>query len=172
MKGTIVKCLQELVKEKFGQDKWDAVVAKVPDMPKVILSISDIDDSKAMKAIQATCEVLNITLEQAADAFGEYWMTVYAPKNYPVFFNKNKTAKDFILYMDRVHDTVTKSMENAHPPRFAYEWKDDKTLLFNYSSQRNIIVIAGGLIKGVGKYFNEEIKVTKLSESQLEIVFS
>ncbi|MEW6516574.1 MAG: heme NO-binding domain-containing protein [candidate division FCPU426 bacterium] len=171
MKGTIVKCLQELVVEKFGKDKWDAVLNKVEGMPKLIMPIADIPDAMVMQAVGATCEVLGITLQQAADAFGDYWVNVYAQKMYPEFFKNRKTAKEFILAMDAVHDVATKNMEHAHPPRFKYEWKDPKTLFFHYTSSRNLIDFAVGLLKGVARFYKENLKVTKLSDQIVEIIF-
>ncbi len=63
-------------------------------------------------------------------------------------------------------------MENAHPPRFEYDWKDDKTLILKYKSQRGLIDILVGLIKGVGKYYKEDLKVSKISSDKVQIVFS
>ena len=171
MKGVIAKCLQELVVEQFGQDKWDAVISKVPDVPKIIVPIADIPDEKVLQLVGETCEVLGVSLQQAADAFGEYWVNVYSQKLYKRYYEKNKTARDFILYLDRIHEAMTENMPNAMPPRFEYEWKDDKTLLFNYSSHRDLIDFAVGLLKGVGKYYNTDLKIIKKSDKLLEITF-
>jgi hypothetical protein len=173
MKGTIAKCLEELVKTKFGKDKWEKILEKsgVPT-GAVFLPISDIDDAVVMKVVQNTCGVLGISLDAAADAFGDFWMNSYAPKFYSSILTKHKTAKDFLLDMDNVHIHMTNLMKNAHPPRFTYSWKDDKTLLMKYQSKRGLIVFMIGLVKGVGKYFKENLKVRKLSETELEIVFA
>ncbi len=171
MKGIIVKCLQELVVEKFGQDKWDVIAAKVGDMPKTITPVSDIPDEKDMQALRATCEVLGISLQQVADAFGDYWVNVFSQKYYSIYYEKRKNAREFILYMDHVHDTMTQDMEHARPPRFKYEWKDDKTLIFHYTSHRDLIDLAAGLIKGVGKFYKEDLKVKKISDKELEVIF-
>jgi len=66
---------------------------------------------------------------------------------------------------------VTKNIQNAHPPRFEYEWKDQKTLIMKYKSHRNLIDFLVGLIKSVGKFYKEDLKVTKLTNDKVEIVF-
>ncbi len=73
--------------------------------------------------------------------------------------------------MDEVHRKVTLNIQNANPPRFDYEWKDEKTLIMTYKSKRNLIEFFIGLIKGVGKYFNEELEVRKLGGNRVEIKF-
>ena len=73
--------------------------------------------------------------------------------------------------MDELHIRVTHHFDNAQPPRFNYTWKNDTTLIITYKSHRRLIDFFAGLAKGVGKYYKEDIKVTKLSEEQVEIVF-
>ncbi len=172
MKGTIVKCLEELVSTKFGRDKWKKSLedAGLKDST-MILSISDVDDLQVMKVVEAVCKNLNISLEQAADAFGDYWINVYSQKMYRQYYEINKTAKDFLLDMDNVHVAMTETMKDARPPRFNYEWKDDKTLIMHYRSHRGLVDFAVGLSKGVGKFYNENLIVTKLGPDKVQVVF-
>lgn len=172
MKGTIVNCLQELVVEKFGKDKWeksleDAGISK----NTMFLPFAEVDDPTIMKVIQAVCKNLGITFEQVADAFGDYWVNVYSQRVYPHFYVGHKTAKDLLLAMDSVHVIVTKTMENARPPRFSYEWEDDKTLIMHYRSDRGLIDFLVGLTKGVGKFYKEDISVSKIGTDRIRIVF-
>jgi len=173
MKGVIVNCLEKLVTEKFGKDKWkDALEKAGLDKWSRFLVTSDVDDDVALKIVDAVCQVLNLSLVQAADAFGDYWMNIYAPKIYAPYYRGASSAREFLLKMDSVHVIVTKRIPNAHPPRFEYEWKDDKTLIMSYKSSRDLIDFMVGLIKGVGRYFEGDLKVTKLRNNKVKIVFS
>lgn len=172
MKGIIVKCLKDMVQENFGTDKWVKILESSdldPDL--AIKAHDDIEDAIVLKVVESTCNVLNVSLSQAADAFGDYWVNVFAPKIYDVYYKGSTTAREFILKMDEVHSRVTKNIENARPPRFEYEWKSDTNLLVTYKSHRGLIDFFVGLAKGVGKYFNENLVVTKLSDNQVEIIF-
>jgi hypothetical protein len=172
MKGVIAACLQELVKEKFGNEKWEEALKKAGVDPTTkFMPIQDIDDQAVLKVINSVCGVLHITLLQAADVFGEYWVNTYARKLYGMYYNKATNAKDFLLKMDNVHEITTRTVKNARPPRFEYEWKDDKTLIMTYKSARGLIDFLVGLVKGVGIYFKESLKVTKLSSDKIQIVF-
>ncbi len=173
MKGVIVIALRELVCEKFGKDKWKATLegAGIHKEP-VIMAITDVDDATVLKVVGSLCEVLGITLEQAADAFGEYWVSVYSQKMYPFQYRDVSSAREFILKMDSVHASVIELQEDAHPPRFEYDWKDDHTLVMSYQSHRNLIDFMIGLVRGVGKYYGEELQVTKLDDSRAEVVFA
>ncbi len=172
MKGIIAVCLKNMIKDNYGIEKWNDISELSDIDPYIIINaVQDFDDDIILKMIDSTCKVLNISLEQAADAFGEYWMKTFAPKVYEAYYREVNSAKDFILKMDKVHRSVTSNIPDAKPPKFEYEWKDNKTLIVKYISHRNLIDIMIGLIRGVGKYFDEELKVRKLSDTKAEVVF-
>ena len=172
MKGVIAMCLKDLVVNKFGAAKWDECLKNLGEAQDIpILASSDMHDEVVMKMIQETCKTLGISLQQAADAFGEYWVCNFSQKIYGAFYRKYRGAKEFLLAMDKVHVDMTTMLKDSNPPRFDYEWKDNRTLIMKYKSKRNLIDFAVGLVKGVGKYYKEDIKVTKLSDDKIQIVF-
>jgi len=172
MKGTIAICLRDLVINQFGQDKWTESLRNAGlSEYTIFLPISDVDDEQVLKLVGGVCKALNISLSQAADAFGEYWVNVYSQKLYSIYYKGNKTARDFLLNMDDVHVQMTKSMKNARPPRFNYEWKNDNTLIIRYLSHRNLIDFAVGLVKGVGTFYKENLQVEKLDDERIQVTF-
>ena len=173
MKGTIAKCLGELVCEKFGRDKWENALERA-GLPRTtnFRIIQDVDDAAVLKVVDCVCKELGITMLQAADAFGDYWVNSYAPKIYGVYFSGAKTARELLLKMDSVHANVIKTTPNTFPPRFEYEWLDDKTLVMKYTSKRGLIDFLLGLVKGVGRYYKEHLTVTKLSADKLKVKFT
>ena len=46
------------------------------------------------------------------DDVGEYWVNVYAPKIYAAYYQGVKSAKDFLLKMDYIHQQTTKTIPN------------------------------------------------------------
>jgi Haem-NO-binding len=173
MKGVIVDCLQALVSNKFGKDKWmKALEMGGYDPKRFFLVTEDIEDAKALRLVDSVCKVLNISLSQAADAFGEYWVCEYAPKIYKAYYQGALSAKDFLLKMDEVHRLTTLNIPNAQPPRFKYEWLDNKTMVMKYESKRGLIDFLVGLVKGVGKYYKENLLVSKVGNASIKVVFS
>jgi hypothetical protein len=172
MKGAVAKCLGELVESKFGKDKWQQALEMTGmTKNKIFWPSEDIEDKQTLDLIGAVCKVTGISMQQAADAFGEYWAMVFAPKSFPLFYKGVHSARDFLLKMDEVHLTTTKQIENAHPPRFSYQWADNKTLLMTYKSNRGLIDIFVSLVKGVGKYYKENLVITKMSPTIVKIFF-
>ena len=172
MKGVIIICLKELMTKNFGREKWEAALEHSGlSKDTFFVATEDVEEDKAMKIVESACKVLNITLPQAADAFGEYWVCSYAAKIYKPYYQAATSAKDFLLGMDNVHRITTESIPNARPPRFDYSWQDPKTLIMKYHSKRGLIDFLVGLAKGVGKYYRENLQVSKLSNESVKIVF-
>ena len=175
MKGTITRCVKELVENRFGEDKWNEIMdhAGVDFAMRQRLSYptTDIDDGVAVEVLKSTADVLGLTAEQVADAFGEYWCCEYAPKMYASILARFDSAREMILGMDKVHVQMTEQIENARPPRFQYDWENENTLIVSYKSFRNLIDVYRGLVLGVGKYFNEPLTARKLDNTRVEIVF-
>jgi hypothetical protein len=172
MKGVILTCLQELVTTKYGKDKWDTALAEAGYPKKsVLLAVSEVDDATALSIVESVCRNVGITLPEAADAFGEFWSSVYSRRLYQAFYERNRSAKAFLLDMDRVHVAMTRGMPNATPPRFEYEWRGEDTLVMHYRSGRGLVDFVVGLAKGVGSYYGESLEVTKLSADQVQVRF-
>ena len=138
----------------------------------MFLATENVKDDDALSVVSGVCATLNISLAEAADAFGEYWMNVYAPRIYYAHYQGKESAREFLLAMDTVHQAVTNNIPDAQPPRFDYEWKKDATLIMKYKSGRGLIDFVVGLVKGVGKYYDEDLAVKKKGDAAVEIVFS
>lgn len=172
MKGTIVKCLQELVVSRFGKENWIEICELAGfERHDEIPILLNVEDAVALELFTNTCSVLNLSFEDAADAFGDYWCNDYAPRIYASIYRRFKNAREFILGMDQVHLVLTRTVQNANPPRFDYEAVGDDTLLVTYKSQRNLVDVFVGLARGLGRYFGEDLRVTKLGQAKVEIVF-
>ncbi len=171
MKGTIVKCMQNLVTRDFGKDKWVASIAAAGLSGTVITVQSDVPDAGIQKLIKAIADVNGLKVDQVIEAFGDYWSSVYAPSIYSVYFQKAKNTKELLSNLSHIHGVVTKSVPNAAPPTFTYEWEGDKVLIMNYSSSRGMVQFMPALVRGVGKYYKEKVNVS-LSGNKVRVQFA
>jgi len=172
MKGTIIKCLQEMVEKRHAKQDWQDILAEAGfDGPQFFNLSSDVDDAQAIALFGATGEILGLSHEETAKAFGDYWVNEYAARVYQTIYMRMRSARDFILALDGIHQMVTSTIENAHPPRFEYQEQGADTLLVTYKSKRNLIDLYIGLAYGVGRYFETPLEITKLSARQVRIKF-
>ena len=173
MKGIIAECLGKMVVAQFGQDKWEKSLQDVGLRPfTVFWPTSNIDDAKVMELVAAVCKNLDISLAQAADAFGEYWINFYTPYTYPQYYARHSTARDFLLDLNNLHLEMTRMIKDARPPQFDYTWRDDETLVIHYKSHRGLVDFVVGIAKGVGKYYEENLDVSKVGTDTVVVVFA
>ena len=172
MKGVIAICLGELIRVKFGGDKWEEILESAGLSKKTFfLATEDIDDAAMMNVVASVCKVMGMSMTQAADAFGEYWFNVYAPRLYKVHYAGKNSAKEMLLALNHIHKSVANHSPGARPPRFEYEWKDTRTLVMTYQSGRGLIDFFIGILKGVGTYYNEKLSIARLPNNKVEIHF-
>jgi len=172
MKGVIATCLGELISVKFGKDKWEEILESA-GLPRrtSFLATEDVDDAATMRVVASVCKVMGMSMTQAADAFGEYWFNVYAPRVYKVYYVGKNSAREMLLALNHIHKSVVNHSPDARPPRFEYEWKDDRTLIMKYQSGRGLIDFFIGIVRGVGTYYNEKLSIAKLTDNKVEIQF-
>ena len=166
-------CVDELITKKFGPDKWKEILtdAGLPDDASFSLT-DDVDDAAIMTVVASTCKVLNLTLEQVADAFGDYWIRGLTSRHYSPVYKLHKNARELLLGINDIHKQAVKFVPGAHPPAFELTWEDDNTLIVDYKSKRPLIDFAVGITRGIGLHYNEDLQVTKLSESRFTVVFA
>jgi hypothetical protein len=159
VKGTIIKCMEELIAEKFGARRWRECLERsgIPDSRTNFTILSDVPEDDFKLIVKGVVSATSMSTDQLMDEFGEHWALVYAPRVYAPYFAEAKNARDLLLNLDHVHEAMTKSIKFARPPRFRYEWKGDKLLIMHYESPRGLVAMMPGLIRGVGKYYKENI---------------
>ena len=83
MKEEVTRCLNEVVKEKFGQDKWEDALEKAGlDRHIQFIEKSNIRDKDIINVVNSICKILNISIFQLADTFEDYWINNFLPNNF------------------------------------------------------------------------------------------
>ena len=161
LKGTIINCLEELVVEQFGTDRWRRSLKLAGiDESRIYSTFEDVPDSEMHALLKAVSTAVDLPMGGVMEAFGEYWSTVYAPRVYSAYYVHAKNSRDLLLRLDEIHTVMTKSIKSARPPHFRYEWRGDKHLIMHYDSARGLVALMAGLVRGVGKYYGEYLNVS------------
>ena len=161
MKGTVVLCLQELVEKRFGAEKWkQALLTAGLSEVRLFSTLEDVSDEQVFALAGIVSKTTKVPRERLREMFGEYWSNQYAPRIYGSYYRKAKTARDLLQNLDHIHTAMTNSMPGARPPRFKYHWTAPNVLTMHYESKRGLVGLMPGLIRGVGKYYNEALRVT------------
>lgn len=173
MKGTVLICLKEVVIQMAGEAVWrEALQAAHVDPFRIFLATEDVDEQETADILANVCTLCNVTLAQAGDAFGDYWVNTYSRRTYKAFYAKHTNARDFLADLNEMHHKLTKLIPNARPPAFRMTWLTSRTLLMTYQSTRGLIDVAVGMTRAVGRHYGTPLAVRKLSSTQFEVTFT
>ena len=173
MKGTIlICCFKDLIEQKYGKSKWKQVL-EMSGLPAdtVFIPTEKASDEVVMNVLHNVCKVIGISVPQATDAFGEYWVNSFLPRLYPNFGIIVSNSRDFLVKLNDIHAKIAKTMQGAAPTKFVYRWKDEDTLLIAHESKWLNSVLLVGLLKGAAKYFGEELSINLWSSNQMMVKF-
>ncbi|MDX9722006.1 MAG: heme NO-binding domain-containing protein [Myxococcota bacterium] len=172
MKGVIALAIKELVTERYGVLQWKEVLERAGLRKEpLLMPISNLDDALVFKIVEAVCSTLSLSMEQLGDVFGDFWVNSYAPNLYKGYFARSRSAKDFLLNMDDLHQAMTHSLPGARPPRFEYEDLGPDSLQIKYISHRPMFSFMVGLIKGVGRYYGTKVEIAVVAENTVRVDF-
>lgn len=172
MKGIVTDCLQELVVSSYGAEAWREIARRAGVAGDRTFQIDeDVPEEQAMALFAKTCEVGQLSFEQACDAFGAYWVGTYVPRRYPEFYEGVRSTKDFLLRLDAVHVAMRQRLPGARPPLHDYAWRDESTLVMGYRSARGLMPLFVAAVRGAAKHFGDSLGVRELDPEHVEITF-
>ncbi len=188
MKGLVYQCIKEVVVNGYGEPAWNSILKMAGTKEsKTVLMFDDIPAEQILSIIGAIIETTGLSIDDVAEQFGMHWVNVVSSRAYGRFYKNEKSAKDLLLNLNTIHQQVIEKMtesiemvsvEGVHelkkprPPVFEFEWEDQNRLIVTYKSHRGLVDIFIGCVKGVGKYYNENLKTHKISDTKVMIDFS
>jgi len=157
MKGIIFTGFLEFVKNTFGQEIC-AKARKEFGEGKVILPIEDYPDETLVNMIATVAKEAGQKVPNVLFKFGKWLVPNFLYKVYHIYFTTSPNAREFLLRMDDVHKSATKSLPGSHPPSFSYRGNRNG-LIMSYRSVRRLCPFMRGLIQGVAEVYGEQITI-------------
>jgi hypothetical protein len=166
MYGLVNKAIEELVVERFGQDKWEEIKTKADVLESGFISTQSYPDELTFKLVGAASEVLLVPIEDLLEAFGEYWVLYTGAKGYgEMMSHMGNSLPDFLKNLDMLHGRVAGMMPHLQPPQFYTENESERSIDLVYNShRRGLVPMLRGLILGLGRRFevNPTIQVLEV----------
>jgi guanylate cyclase soluble subunit beta len=168
MYGLINNSLQEMIRERFGEEQWQAVLAASGVPEDSFLTMRSYDDSVTYSLAGAAAEVLGAPVEACMEMFGEYWVLETASKSYGMLLDAaGEDMVSFLRNMNALHDRITSTFLDYVPPQFYVEERGEHHLIHYVSKREGLMSFVVGLLKGLAARFNSE--VTILSQTEMDV---
>ncbi|MBV1884480.1 MAG: heme NO-binding domain-containing protein [Pseudomonadales bacterium] len=166
MYGLVNKAVNQLVVSNFGDEAWEQILEKSGIEEDMFVSMDAYDDSITYNLVGAASEVLELPAVTILETFGEYWISYTAEQGYGAMLDMGgNTIGEFLSNLSNLHGRVAINFPALTPPRFKVEIKADNQWLVHYYSEREgLAPMMQGLLKGLGKRFNQELKIEPVEQ--------
>jgi len=160
MYGLVNKAICDFITSNFGQETWE-IIAQKAQADESFLSMDAYPDELTYRLVGVISEHLKMPAEKVLEVFGEYWVTFTGQQGYgAVMKMSGNNAKDFLANLNDMHVRVKATMPELQPPKFAVTDVTTNSLTLHYKTVRQgLAPMVLGLVKGVGKMFNQELAV-------------
>lgn len=165
MTGIIFTEFLDMVRTRYGAPALEQLRLESP--PEISLDYIA-DRSYSHREIVSLLELFaqqhSIELPRLLEEFGTYLFRSFS-RIYPELFEEVYNCFDFLEGIERqIHSSVRKRHPAARPPVISCQREGPNTLALLYRSDRNMIDLAIGLIKGALSYFEENCTVVCIPE--------
>ena len=163
MYGLIHCALRNLVTETQGEEFWQSTLLSANIKPDVFLCMRSYEDSITMALVAATAENMNKDVDELLELFGHYWLTVFAPTDYGNLLDlAGSEPFEFLQNLNKLHERISASFINFHPPVFDMSRINDDCCEFHYrSSRKGLTPFVTGILSGLPTIFSANMKIEK-----------
>ncbi len=165
MYGIINKAVEDLVKEKFGEDKWE----RIKEISKIdidyFISNEVYDDSITFSLVGAISQETEIPVDQLLVAVGEWWILRVTRAKYGTLLEAGgDSLREFLINLPQFHSRIMLIYPKLAPTEFRVSDITDTSVHIHYFSQREGLGdFVTGLLQGLGKLYQTDAEVILLS---------
>ena len=170
MYGIVNRAIEELIVEKFGEEKWEEVKDKAGLKSEGFMTLKPYADELTFQLVAAASEILSIPSDTLLEAFGEYWILYTAERGYGEMLNlAGDSLPTFLKNLNMLHGRVSNLMPELAPPQFECINEQENSIDLIYRSHRiGMVPMLMGLIKGLGKRFGKEVVIQQAENNKSE----
>lgn len=165
MYGLVNRAIEELVRERFGDETWEKIKQKANVDTDVFIGLEAYPDSVTYSLVGAASEILNLPGETILEEFGKYWVLYTGKTAYGSLLDSTGTTLfESIRNLDNMHSRISLTMPHLQPPSFQCTDETENSLRVHYYSERaGLAPMVIGLLKGLGVLYRTTVDVQQVA---------
>lgn len=168
MYGIVNKAIEDLVKEQFGNEKWDLIKQRSEVDVDYFISNEPYDDEITYRLAGAVSEVMQLPLSAVLEVFGEYWVLKTGREKYGSLMEAGgSNLKEFLLNLPEFHNRIMLMYPRLTPPEFRVSHIEEQSVYLHYYSKRTGLKdFVRGLLLGLGKMYHTPVTIELLEDRE------
>lgn len=164
MYGIVNKAIEDLVKQNFGEEKWEIIKKRSGVEVDFFLSNEPYDDAITYQLAGAVAAEMQMTVGKVLEAFGEWWILKTGKEKYGGLMQAGgNNLKEFMLNLPQFHNRIMLMYPKLTPPEFKISAIETNSLQVHYFSKREgLQEFVRGLLSGLGKMYETPVEITLL----------
>jgi hypothetical protein len=163
MHGIVFNQLQQFVTKNHGISTWKNLLRSAGLSHKMYMPTEIYPDQDIQAIVKTASEQLNVPAADILEDFGFYisegMLRIYASS-----IKAEWKSLDLIEHTENtMHKAVRHADKNAMPPALTCQRIAHNKVQILYNSERQMIELGIGIIKGIGRYYNEKLLVSRSS---------
>jgi hypothetical protein len=119
MYGWINDVIRSLVLEKFGQETWEAILAKAGETDKTCLRYEYFSDSVTLRLFASMSALLHTSLSDVMESFGEFFIQLMSRQGYSSLMKcLGNTLMEWLSNVDMLHVHLCSTHSKILAPHF------------------------------------------------------
>ncbi len=158
MYGLVNKAIQDLVCEKFGEDKWQEIKKLSGFEDDFFIGLQSYPDALTYTLVKNASRILGADASIVMETFGEYWILYTVNEGYGDMMElAGDNLPDFLNNLDMLHNRLNNIMPHLVAPQFSTRNETSNSIELEYRSHREgMAPMVVGLLRGLGKRFELE----------------
>jgi predicted hydrocarbon binding protein len=156
MHGIVMKSMKDFVVDTYDAGTWRAIQDEAGVGGKLYVPVSEYEDAEALALVAAASELSG---EDQGDILYEFGRYVVEPLvgTYGVHVEGEWTGLDLLANVETyIHEALrAKRLSEFTPPELRAKRVDADTAVVRYGSDRQLCMLAEGIIDGVGEFYGE-----------------
>ncbi len=159
MHGFILTAIRRFVTANHGTAAWYSILDEAGLGSKDHVNHLHYPDEEVFTIVGAASKATNMPPGQIVESFGSFvgkdLLKIYRP-----LIDPSWGTLEFLLHTeDTIHQVVRSRNTQAKPPSLVVSRVDDRNVLLEYSSARQLCALGKGIIRGVADCYEEEVEI-------------
>ncbi|XP_070198807.1 soluble guanylate cyclase 88E-like [Littorina saxatilis] len=167
MYGLLLESISDLIKTKYGEDKWEEIRQLAKVGPSVFSTHETYGEELIPNIARAAAVVLKENADDIMDGFGVAFVSFVGQYGYDSILKVlGRHMRDFLNGLDNLHEYLRFSYPKLRPPSFFVENESKAGLTLHYRSRRKGFVhYVKGQIRRVGElFYNTKVNIYVVDE--------